>query len=221
MIAAAVISMSTVLGKPSPFAASFAAAMSGIDCISAFVGSVAGYILGGNYTDGVTVTSALLSVVAIRMIVSRRKSAVSEIVSAVTAAGSVFAANFLTSSTVSEVMNCIILSVMAGGGAVVALRLSRLAEKREIAKITVRSDPHSFICVLGGCAIVSGILSHYSVGIFNIGIIFASCLSLCSAMKYGRGAGAVCGAVSALGCAVATADYAFLAAVVAPAAEES
>ena len=46
MIAAAVISMSTVLGKPSPFAASFAAAMSGIDCISAFVGSVAGYILG-------------------------------------------------------------------------------------------------------------------------------------------------------------------------------
>ena len=135
MIAAAVISMSTVLGKPSPFAASFAAAMSGIDCISAFVGSVAGYILGGNYTDGVTVTSALLSVVAIRMIVSRRKSAVSEIVSAVTAAGSVFAANFLTSSTVSEVMNCIILSVMAGGGAVVALRLSRLAEKREIAKI--------------------------------------------------------------------------------------
>ena len=71
---------------------SFAAAMSGIDCISAFVGSVAGYILGGNYTDGVTVTSALLSVVAIRMIVSRRKSAVSEIVSAVTAAGSVFAA---------------------------------------------------------------------------------------------------------------------------------
>ena len=218
MIAAAVISMSTVLGKPSPFAASFAAAMSGIDCISAFVGSVAGYILGGNYTDGVTVTSALLSVVAIRMIVSRRKSAVSEIVSAVTAAGSVFAANFLTSSTVSEVMNCIILSVMAGGGAVVALRLSRLAEKREIAKITVRSDPHSFICVLGGCAIVSGILSHYSVGIFNIGIIFASCLSLCSAMKYGRGAGAVCGAVSALGCAVATADYAFLAAVVAPAA---
>ena len=83
MIAAAVISMSTVLGKPSPFAASFAAAMSGIDCISAFVGSVAGYILGGNYTDGVTVTSALLSVVAIRMIVSRRKSAVSEIVSAV------------------------------------------------------------------------------------------------------------------------------------------
>ena len=56
MIAAAVISMSTVLGKPSPFAASFAAAMSGIDCISAFVGSVAGYILGGNYTDGVTVT---------------------------------------------------------------------------------------------------------------------------------------------------------------------
>ena len=63
------------------FAASFAAAMSGIDCISAFVGSVAGYILGGNYTDGVTVTSALLSVVAIRMIVSRRKSAVSEIVS--------------------------------------------------------------------------------------------------------------------------------------------
>lgn len=92
MIAAAVISMSTVLGKPSPFAASFAAAMSGIDCISAFVGSVAGYILGGNYTDGVTVTSALLSVVAIRMIVSRRKSAVSEIVSAVTAAGSVFAA---------------------------------------------------------------------------------------------------------------------------------
>ena len=70
MIAAAVISMSTVFGKPSPFAASFAAAMSGIDCISAFVGSVAGYILGGNYTDGVTVTSALLSVVAIRMIVS-------------------------------------------------------------------------------------------------------------------------------------------------------
>ena len=43
MIAAAVISMSTVFGKPSPFAASFAAAMSGIDCISAFVGSVAGY----------------------------------------------------------------------------------------------------------------------------------------------------------------------------------
>lgn len=37
-------------------------------------------------------------------------------------------------------------------------------------------------------------------------------------MKYGSGAGAVCGAVSALGCAVATADYAFLAAVVAPAA---
>ncbi len=218
MIAAAIISMSTVLGKPSPFAASFAAAMSGIDCISAFVGSVAGYILGGNYSDGVTVTSALLSVVAIRMIVSRRKSAMSDIVSAITAAGSVFAANFLTSSTVSDVMNCIILSAMAGGGAVVALRLSRLAEKRELAKVTVRSDPLSFVCVLGGCAIISGILSHYSIGIFNIGIIFASGLALCCSMKYGSGAGAICAASSALGCAVATGDSAFLAAALAPAA---
>lgn len=217
MIAAAIISMSTVLGKPSPFAASFAAAMSGIDCISAFVGSVAGYILGGNYSDGVTVTSALLSVVAIRMIVSRRKSAMSDIISAITAAGSVFAANFLTSSTVSDVMNCIILSAMAGGGAVVALRLSRLAEKRELAKVTVRSDPLSFVCVLGGCAIISGILSHYSIGIFNIGIIFASGLALCCAMKYGSGAGAICAASSALGCAVATGDSAFLAAALAPA----
>lgn len=218
MIAAAIISMSTVLGKPSPFAASFAAAMSGIDCISAFVGSVTGYILGGNYSDGVTVTSALLSVVAIRMIVSRRKSAMSDIVSAITAAGSVFAANFLTSSTVSDVMNCIILSAMAGGGAVVALRLSRLAEKRELAKVTVRSDPLSFVCVLGGCAIISGILSHYSIGIFNIGIIFASGLALCCAMKYGSGTGAICAASSALGCAVATGDSAFLAAALAPAA---
>ncbi|MFR2155403.1 MAG: hypothetical protein ACLS48_12785 [[Eubacterium] siraeum] len=55
---------------------------------------------------------------------------------------------------------------------------------------------------------MSGILSHYSIGIFNIGI-FSHPAFLCSAMKYGRGAGAVCGAVSALG-VVATADYAFL-----------
>lgn len=218
MIAAAVISMSTVLGKPSPFAASFAAAMSGIDCISAFVGSVAGYILGGNYTDGVTVTSALLSVIAIRMIVSRRKSAMSDVISTITAAGSVFAANFLTSTTVSDVMNCIILSAMAGGGAYVALRLTRLAEKRELAKITVRSDSVSFVCVLAGCAIVSGILSYYSVGIFNIGIIFSACLSLGIAMKYGSGAGAVCAASTALGTAAAIGDNAFLAAVLAPAA---
>lgn len=218
MIAAAVISMSTVLGKPSPFSASFAAAMGGIDCISAFVGSVAGYILGGNYSDGVTVTSALLSVVAIRMIVARRKSAMSDVVSAITAAGSVFAANFLTSSTVSDVMNCIILSAMAGGGAVVALRLSHLAQKRELAKVTVRSDTLSFVCVIGGCAIVSGILSHYSIGIFNIGIIFASFLSLCCAMKYGSGAAAICAASSALGCAASTGDSAFLAATLAPAA---
>lgn len=94
MLIAAVISMSTVFGKPSPFAASFAAAMSGIDCISAFVGSVAGYILGGNYSDGVTVTSALLSVVAIRLIVSRRKTAASDAVSAITAAGSVLPPTF-------------------------------------------------------------------------------------------------------------------------------
>ena len=215
MLIAAVISMSTVLGKPSPFAASFAAAMSGIDCISAFVGSVAGYILGGNYSDGVTVTSALLSVVAIRLIVSRRKTAASDAVSAITAAGSVFAANFLTSSSVSDIMNCIILSAMAGGGAVVALRLIRLSSKRELVKVTVRSDPLSFICVIGGCAIVSGILSHYSIGIFNFGIIFASGLALCAAMKYGSGAGAVCAAAGALGTAVGTDANAFLAAALA------
>lgn len=218
MLIAAVISMSTVFGKPSPFAASFAAAMSGIDCISAFVGSVAGYILGGNYSDGVTVTSALLSVVAIRLIVSRRKTAASDAVSAITAAGSVFAANFLTSSSVSDIMNCIILSAMAGGGAVVALRLMRLSSKRELVKVTVRSDPLSFICVIGGCAIVSGILSHYSIGVFNFGVIFASGLALCAAMKYGSGAGAVCAAACALGASVGMDGNAFLAAALTPAA---
>lgn len=218
MLIAAVISMSTVFGKPSPFAASFAAAMSGIDCISAFVGSVAGYILGGNYSDGVTVTSALLSVVAIRLIVSRRKTAASDAVSAITAAGSVFAANFLTSSSVSDIMNCIILSAMAGGGAVVALRLMRLSSKRELVKVTVRSDLLSFISVIGGCAIVSGILSHYSIGIFNFGVIFASGLALCAAMKYGSGAGAVCAAACALGTSVGMDGNAFLAAALTPAA---
>ena len=218
ILIAAMISMSTVFGRPSPFAASFAAAMSGVDCISAFVGSVAGFILGGNYSDGVTVTSSLLSVIAIRMIVSRRKSALSDVISAITAAGSVFAANFLTSTTVSDLMNCIIMTVMAGLGAMVALRLVKLFSKRELIHATLRSDPFSLICVLAGCAISAGVLSHYNIGIFSIGIIFAATASLLTAMKYGTGAGAVCAAATALGASVASGENAFLAAALAPAA---
>ena len=221
IFAAFIISMSTVFGKPSPFSASFTAALSGLDCISSFLGSVMGYILTGNYADCVTVTSALLSVMAVRLIVSRagkKDGRAADIISAVTAAGSVFTASFITSRSVSDMLACCVLGLMAGGGALVIQNIKRLFKQRELAALNIKSNPAGFLSVLIGCIIAASIAAHYTFNIFNFGIILSALMSCFAAMKYGSGAGAVCGAATALGVSLGTGEYFYLAAILATAA---
>lgn len=215
MAVAAVISMSRVLGQPSPFSASFTAALGGIDCLSSFIGSIMGYIITGSYADSVLVSSALLSVMAVRILAARKKSAAWDFISAAAAAGSVFAANFIVSHGVSDVMNSLALGFMAGGGALVILNVKRIAAKREIVGITVKNNPAGMVSVLAFCAIAAGIASNFSLNIFNPGIVLAAMSCCFAAMKYGSGAGAVCGAAAALGVSAATGEYSYLAAVLA------
>lgn len=213
--AAAVISMGTVLDRPSPFSASFTAALGGLDCLSSFLGSIIGYIISGSYDKSVIVSSALLSVMAVRMLAAKKKTTAWDVISSVTAAASVFTANIIVSHGVSEVMNSIALAVMAGGGAFAMLNVRRIIARRELVGITVKKNPVGMVSVIAVCAIAAGIASGYTIGVFNSGIILAALCSCYMAIKYGSGASAICGAAASLGIAAATGEYYYLAAVLA------
>ncbi len=201
-VIALIISMTRILGKPSPFCASFTAAMSGIDCVSAFLGSVAGYFFTGDFENCVTVCSALMATVAVRLIASRSQSRIANTVSAVTAGTATLFATAMTSHSVSELLSCVALGVMAGGGAFVMLRLRSMYRKRELVSLTLSSDTVGMASVITAGVIASSVLSSYSIGIFNIGVIFSCCVSLLAAMRYQSGKAAICASALAFGVAL-------------------
>ena len=71
IILSAVISMSEIMGKPSPFSAPFVATLTGIHSVSAFVGSVAGFFIAGDYGNAIIICSSLLSVMAVRLMLKK------------------------------------------------------------------------------------------------------------------------------------------------------
>lgn len=221
IIAALLIGMSTVMSKPSPFAASFTAAMSGIDCIGAFVGSVFGYLLTGRFAEFATVSSALMSVMAVRLIVFKIKSRAADWICAVTAACSVFTANFLTANGVHDIMICFALGLISGAGTLVFLNVQRLAKQRETASLIVKNSPLCLISVLCFVGIAASVLSYYTVNIFNIGVIISGAAVLLVTVRYNIGAGCLCAAAAGIGISSVMPQYGFAAAVICCAAAVS
>ncbi len=216
--AAFLIAMSTVFSRPSPFAASFTAAMSGLDCIGAFVGSVFGYLITGRFEEFAAVSSALMSVMAVRLITYRKKSRAADWISAVTAACSVFAADFLTADGVHEIMICFACGLLAGAGALVFLNIKRLISQKDTALTAIKNSPPILISVLAFAGITASILSFYTVNVFNIGIIVCGAAVLTVTAGYGIAAGCLCAAAAGLGTATVLPQYGFVFAVTACAA---
>lgn len=207
------ISTGTVLGRPSPFSAAFTAAQSGLDCISAFLGSLIGYIIAGQYEKSIMISSALLAVAAVRMLASRKNTRTWDIISAVTAGFAVFASNLIISHGVTEVLNCAALGIMAGVGGFAMLNVGKILSKRELIGISVSKNPIGMLSVLITVIIATGATSGYNIGIFNPGIILAMLFTCIAAFQYGSGTAAAIGAAAAMGIAVFTGEYRFLAAV--------
>ena len=213
IITSAIISMSTILGRPSPFSASFVATLTGIHSVSAFVGSVIGFFLSGDYGNAVIICSSLLSVMAVRLMLKKESGRSESIVMAITCAGAVFTANAVTSTSVSELMNCFALGLLSGGAAPVFMHLKKLWKAKELSEVTVKNNPIGLLSVMTGGVIGISILSAYSIGIFNFGIISSVAASCFVALRYGSGAGAIAGSITAIGVFMGAGGYPHLAAV--------
>lgn len=213
IIAAVVISMSTILDKPSPFSAPFVATLTGIHSVSAFVGSVAGFFITGDYGNAVIICSSLLSVMAVRLMLKNESGRAESIIMSMTSAASVFTANAITSSGVSELMGCLALGILAGGATPVFMHLKKLNKAKELTEVTIKNNPVGLLSVMTGGVITISILSAYAVNVFNIGIISAVALSCFVAVRYGSGAGAIAGSVTAIGSFLGAGAYPHLAAV--------
>ncbi len=213
IIASAVISMSTILGRPSPFSASFVATLTGIHSVSAFVGSVIGFFLSGDYGNAVIICSSLLSVMAVRLMLKKESGRSEGIVMAITCAGAVFTANAVTSGSVSEFMSCFALGLLSGGATPVFMHLKKLWKAKELSEVTIKNNPVGLLSVMTGGVIAISILSAYSINIFNFGIIFSVASSCFVALRYGSGAGAIAGSITAIGVFMGAGGYPHLAAV--------
>jgi stage II sporulation protein E len=213
IILAVIISMSTILGKPSPFSAPFVAMLTGIHSVSAFVGSVAGFFVMGDYGNAVIICSSLLSVMAVRLMLKKENGRGESMIMAITCAASVFTANAVTSSGVSQLMSCLALAVLSGGATPVFIHLKKLNKAKELTEVTIKSNPIGLLSVMTGGVITISILSAYSLSIFNLGIIAAAALSCFVSVRYGSGAGAIAGSVTAIGLFLGAGIYPHLAAV--------
>lgn len=218
IILSAVISMSEIMGKPSPFSAPFVATLTGIHSVSAFVGSVAGFFIAGDYGNAIIICSSLLSVMAVRLMLKKENGRGESVIMAITCAASVFTANAITSSGVSEFLGCIALALLSGGAAPVFMHLKKLYMAKELSEVTIKNNPVGLISVMTGGVVAISILSAYSLGVFNLGIISSVAASCFVAVRFGSGAGAIAGSVSAIGSFLGAGTYPHLAAVLSVAA---
>ncbi|MBQ2799671.1 MAG: stage II sporulation protein E (SpoIIE), partial [Ruminiclostridium sp.] len=218
IILSAVISMSEIMGKPSPFSAPFVATLTGIHSISAFVGSVAGFFIAGDYGNAIIICSSLLSVMAVRLMLKKENGRGESVIMAITCAASVFTANAITSSGVSEFLGCVALALLSGGAAPVFMHLKKLYMAKELSEVTIKNNPVGLISVMTGGVVAISILSAYSLGVFNLGIISSVAASCFVAVRFGSGAGAIAGSVSAIGSFLGAGTYPHLAAVLSVAA---
>lgn len=218
IILSAVISMSEIMGKPSPFSAPFVATLTGIHSVSAFVGSVAGFFIAGDYGNAIIICSSLLSVMAVRLMLKKENGRGESVIMAITCAASVFTANAITSSGVSEFLGCVALALLSGGAAPVFMHLKKLYMAKELSEVTIKNNPVGLISVMTGGVVAISILSAYSLGVFNLGIISSVAASCFVAVRFGSGAGAIAGSVSAIGSFLGAGTYPHLAAVLSVAA---
>ena len=65
-----ILSGSSMIGEFSPFSIAFMSSLSRFDCVAAFLGSMLGYVVGGNIGSSIGYICAMLAILAIRTFVS-------------------------------------------------------------------------------------------------------------------------------------------------------
>ncbi len=211
--AALLIGMSTIFSRPSPFSASFTAAMSGIDCIGAFIGSVFGYLITGRFGEFVIAASSLMSVMAVRLLTYRMNSAAADKICAVTAACSVFTANFFTADGVHGIIICFALGLIAGAGTLALLSVKSLIKRSDSALLLIKSSPLCLISALFVIGAAASVLAFYTLNIFNLGVIISGAMVLAASVRYGAAEACLAAAASGIGIACVVPEYGFVAAV--------
>ncbi len=198
----AAISLGDVLENPSPFSASFISALAGIDCVSGYLGTVIGYLITGSFEDKLLYMSALLSVMAVRMMFSRRGGRLSDILSSITAGVGVLGIDLLLCHGVTGVINAIACGIFAAAGSYAMINTQRIIKNREISDITITKTPVGIFSIITVLIIASFVLSGFGVGVFNLGVIFSGIVSCYSALRYKSGGAAISGTACAVGVAV-------------------
>ncbi|MBR4305357.1 MAG: stage II sporulation protein E (SpoIIE), partial [Ruminiclostridium sp.] len=189
------------------------ATLTGIHSVSAFVGSVIGFFLCGDYGNAVIICSSLLTVMAVRLMLKKNSGKSEGVVMAITCGGAVFTANAVTSGSVSELLSCLALCLLSAGATPVFMHIKKLYKAKELSEVTIKNNPVGLLSVMTGGVIAISILSAYGIAPFNFGIISAVAATLFIALKYGSGAGAIAGSVTAIGAFMGVGEYPHLAAV--------
>lgn len=204
------IASTTMLGEISPFTAAFTASLSGFDCISGFVGCVVGFFINGKLLESITMVSALLSIVAVRMFVGNRHAKWADIFTCVITGTSVFLANFLTIQKTSDMLLISGFAVISAATNYVLLHFQRIVLNRNTTDFT---NPMNFLSIATVYVISIGICSNFGINIFNLGTTLSVVAILYFGNKYGFGMGATCGVLSTLGLAF-TMDYFAITAII-------
>lgn len=194
-----ILSGSSMIGEFSPFSIAFMSSLSRFDCVAAFLGSMLGYVVGGNIGSSIGYICAMLAILAIRTFVSHFFSSKELVACPIVVCLVMFITGMIISNTEGYWYDIalIICEAILAGAITYFLLYSYMIIR---AGMPLKSMMTAEIASLG---MVAGLfvcaLTSYDFLIFNLGRISAVLIIMLCAHHYKHVGGAIAGIIVAAG----------------------
>lgn len=203
------LAVSPLFERLSPFPAALMGTLSGFDCVWAFFGSIIGFVSTGNFELSIPYIAAMAVIMALRIIVSGKRNAVFNIISAVTSSVVIFIANLPAAQELSHIFTGFAFAVITFIS-VMALNTFIAAEDKPL------TDGNS-ILILSGAVIYTLIITAFTglqLELFNGGV-FLSAVGIVLAPYVRDKLAAPVGILSATGIVIADRGFSEIAVILA------
>lgn len=194
------LSVMTVMGKTNPLAVSFIGALTGVDCLAAFLGAAVGYLTGMDFVGAIPPLIAGASVCVLRFFLCKSKSAGADIAISAVSGAAVLLTYSISVHDPSELIIIAVLSVVSG---IACFALTRFSKRPKNGIELALIKPSRLIPYGVTAVFLIAALSGLNYGIFNVGGVACILMAMLAVYRFRFAGAGAAGVICALGMALA------------------
>lgn len=198
------LGLTSLFGRPSPFAAVFLGALSGLDAVYALAGALTGFFISGRFVESINIIAVMIILTVFRLFFGKKKAKWSAVATAVLAGGGIFITTLILQSSPETVFVAPALGLTAGFGSYAASKTRDLILSGKNLSVM---RPSGYASLGLTYILIIAVLANLDINMLNFGVFAASLCAVTFSYKFRYTGGAVCGALGGFGITLIYPEY--------------